>query len=196
MPPISKTVAGAAFLPFLCACGTSALDGVKIAALASQNEAILVVSARLSARFNLCQAVWMEITRLDGPTRKRPHIAVKDGPGLNRVVQKKVEAGRYGITNFVCEIANVPITLQPAPHSFEPARPYRIYGTFELRKGEVVSIGQVSIVAARGRFSRLASSPLTQDQVAWFAENRPKLSARMVARPFQPTLSPRYTTTE
>ncbi|MEM8645353.1 MAG: hypothetical protein AAGF86_03330 [Pseudomonadota bacterium] len=182
----------AAFLVLACAsaCTDRVSDDVSLQAVASRGEGIAIMSVQTPRQFADCGSLVMEIRPQDGADSPVRLIQVKSDSDVNGVVQKRLKAGRYAVTNFICHKFNKKVLLQKSPDVFSPDRPHLKYGVFDVARGEVVNIGRIFIVLSDLPLTRLTVSPLTQDHLGWLAQNRPKLSARMVTRLMRPTASP------
>ena len=170
------------------ACGADSVsDGVSLQEVASRNQGVAIMFVETPLYFSNCNAFMIEVRRQDisdGPVRT---IQIKNGFHANGMAQKRLEAGQYAIINFICHAPKKHIYLQRTPGMFSPDRPHFKYGLFDVRQGEVVNIGQISIALGFGHhLSKLTVQPFTQEQLQWLAENRPQLSARMVTRLMRP----------
>ena len=183
----AKIIGVASVLAILPGCTSSVSDDVSLQAVASQNEGIVVLVGQTPSAWTHCGSVGMEIRRQDGSRWATEIIEIKNGSDINGVVQKKLKAGQYAVTNLVCHTVNRKILLQKTPDMFSPDRSHFKYGFFEVRRGEVVNLGQIfTVFGGLGGRSQLTVLPLTEEQRTWLAQNRPKLSGRMVTRLMQP----------
>ena len=128
---------------------------------------------------NSCLSTAVELARKKGEVYERvTSVSQKGMSGADKVVRAELDPGEFHVVKWTCHEAGGNTVLGK-----EEAGVYKkSFGWFEVRPGEIVNVGSLTLILVAPGVVHLAASDIPASVLEPFKEEFPSLAARMQTR--------------